>query len=1260
MSMRTKVGSLAAPTTTGNVSVTGVGFKGKVVMFWMTRAAGGGFSAENRVGFGAASSSADRYCVAGATDDAATGAGSISGRRLTQSAIALIGGGGSVVFEADFVSWDTDGFTLNVLTGAAASGWTIHYMVLGGSSLTHAVVQLKNFPTVTGNQSHTGVGFSPDCLLFATRNSSGVGVATGFNLTIGAMCRDGTQGTIGFRDTQGVPSAVATYQRTDKAFAVQNTGTDGVMSFEATFVSMDTDGWTWNATSVPTGNDFIVIALKGGSFTVSSQNQKTSTGTQAKTGIGFAPAGMLAFSTNRAATTSQDLTVGKLSIGGVDRDGNQAGVWVSDTDAASPTDANSYDTSSAALAFATNPSTLDARARVTLRDDGWVDDWTTADGTARQYVAVLFGPAEASWTRVQQAVKNSPTVTGDSLAFPENVKAGNLLVAIVDSDAAGATIADSTGHNTWTLVREQGDFANDQKVAFYYAIATVSEALSVQPTFTAGSNFRSITIQEYSHRGGGAITLDQQTGATGLQQASETVGPITPTADDALVIATSNNNTDAYVAGGEVDAPFFWDGETTSGGHKGVAHYAQPTAAAISATFRFAATVGDWGGIIASFKVERGAVFPATGLLDDFNRADADALGPKWTELADVDLVSNQASFPGTGFAYCTSDKWEHVELWAKIPAFAGGLFSNLSARVVSSAAHANDPASTSAWEGVYLAPNASTDEIAVFTRIAGSSTQILDPIPCTGLADGDSVGMRVVGDAIEVYHKPAAGSWSLKGSRAISDGYTPSVRWPGRLAIAADSGRTLDDFGGGQFFYTRAGEYVGTGGTEIFGASATGCTPAGLPDNMLPGDTLFFIVMIDNAQTGTVKPPAGVFQVGEWVTGVADSYNTPALGVFRTRWDGSATSYAFTLAAGATRGGSIQTVCYRGNCAVKRYAAGTSASSTSDRSSPTLTGVATGNKVIAFHGGSAVNSRLMWSPPFRCRHDNEYFGLTGVADTADTGDITAWGKVYGGVATQSMWLLLEVNTVTDPTVVGYSTVDASAGNGSATVVVPDDATGAIAFWGHWDGNASSTLATLTLDGSSLTIDKQLAEGAVADANGVGAASLYTLPGTGARTLAWTWSAGGARSEGGQIAIIWIKNGVSTRDAQASHSTGIQNNYGPVTVNSQATDLVLGWLVCFGGGSPPDLGADATLINDLSLNSEQYDAGRFAAGASTTAVTAPVTNYPALLVISIAGADTMQQLDPDADLATTGWATAPLFSKINDASDATVITGAAS
>ena len=391
MALLTKVGSVEAPIATGTFTISGVGFQGKIVIFWMTRAAGGGFSAENRIAFGAAKSSTERYCVTCATEDAADGLGAISGRRMTQSAIALQTGGGSVVFEADFSSWTTDGFVLNCTTAAPVTGWQIHYMVLGGDDLTHSAIQVQNFPTTTGNQSHTGIGFKPDCLIFATRNQTGIASTTGFSLHIGAMCADGSQGTAGFRDQQVVPSDVATYQRSDKAFAVQNTGTAGVFSFEASFVSMDTDGWTWNATSVPTGNDFIVIALKGGRYKVVADTQKTSTGTKVTSGIGFPSKALLFLSTNRASSTAQDTTIGKLSIGGSDGVG-QGAIWVSDTDAANPTDANSYDSSTKAIVLATNTSTLDANASVSaIGNDDFTLNWTTADATAREFIAIAFG-----------------------------------------------------------------------------------------------------------------------------------------------------------------------------------------------------------------------------------------------------------------------------------------------------------------------------------------------------------------------------------------------------------------------------------------------------------------------------------------------------------------------------------------------------------------------------------------------------------------------------------------------------------------------------------------------------------------------------------------------------------------------------------------------------------------------------------------------------------------------------------------------------
>jgi len=53
------------------------------------------------------------------------------------------------------------------------------------------------------------------------------------------------------------------------------------------------------------------------------------------------------------------------------------------------------------------------------------------------------------------------------------------------------------------------------------------------------------------------------------------------------------------------------------------------------------------------------------------------------------------------------------------------------------------------------------------------------------------------------------------------------------------------------------------------------------------------------------------------------------------------------------------------------------------------------------------------------------------------------------------------------------------------------------------------------------------------------------------------------------------------------------------------------------------------------------------------------SNPPAQLVVTYTTL-TLDQVNPDADIATTGWSTAPLFSKINDDSDATVIQATAS
>jgi hypothetical protein len=57
------------------------------------------------------------------------------------------------------------------------------------------------------------------------------------------------------------------------------------------------------------------------------------------------------------------------------------------------------------------------------------------------------------------------------------------------------------------------------------------------------------------------------------------------------------------------------------------------------------------------------------------------------------------------------------------------------------------------------------------------------------------------------------------------------------------------------------------------------------------------------------------------------------------------------------------------------------------------------------------------------------------------------------------------------------------------------------------------------------------------------------------------------------------------------------------------------------------------------------------AGYDYFAATVALTDVPAVELDTVL---------PDADIATTGWSTAPLFSKVNDSSDGTVITATAS
>lgn len=194
------------------------------------------------------------------------------------------------------------------------------------------------------------------------------------------------------------------------------------------------------------------------------------------------------------------------------------------------------------------------------------------------------------------------------------------------------------------------------------------------------------------------------------------------------------------------------------------------------------------------------------------------------------------------------------------------------------------------------------------------------------------------------------------------------------------------------------------------------------------------------------------------------------------------------------------------------------------------------------------------------------------------------------------------------------SQVDASGGNGSTTVTVPAGANLAVAMWAHYDNGTNSTLSTLTLNGVGFTIPTQIAVNAAGGLTGTGVAYIEN-PATGSQTLAWTWSNGTARLEGGWIAVTYVADaniGDAVRDSDATAQSGSNNT--TLTLTTDSTDLVLAAAQSF--DTNPAL--DGTVyINNVTVNSEVYDASEVTAGSGSTTINMTNEAFSSMAAIAL-------------------------------------------
>ena len=385
-------GTLTAKTgSTGTVAYTGVGFQPKAIIFWLNSRTAAGFGTQNWFGLGAATSTSARWAVTHG-DTTATASATTWRRYSAALCVYLNEGDSTVSCSADLSSLDADGFTLNWT--AISSAFIVHYLALGGTDLTNATAGTTTYGAGTGSKSVTGIGYQPDFLLQATNNNASASGNT-FSMTYGAAGLTG-QGAITNRSRNGSANMeVGQWQRTDRLM-VGLSATASSTTTDCTFTSFDSDGWTVNWTNDPNGLVTYYLALKGPQTAVLSDTQKTSTGTKATTGAGFTPSAAIFFGANAATNTSGDYTQMRASLGAATATA-EGGVWHQSADAAATSDTDSHTSSTKCLTHATQASTIDAEADLSSFDsDGFTLDWTTADATAREFVAILFGDAAAA------------------------------------------------------------------------------------------------------------------------------------------------------------------------------------------------------------------------------------------------------------------------------------------------------------------------------------------------------------------------------------------------------------------------------------------------------------------------------------------------------------------------------------------------------------------------------------------------------------------------------------------------------------------------------------------------------------------------------------------------------------------------------------------------------------------------------------------------------------------------------------------------
>lgn len=393
MSVQVTTGSFTLSTSAGNHTISGIGFQPTAIICYCPTSSGSSFGYSSF--FGVATSATEQWCMGADNDDGRATAISIIGEHFSDTSFIKIVSNSIIQYEASLASFHADGFVYNTTTGSETN-YILYYIALGGNITANAGT--FNSAITTGNQSITGIGFRPGCVLIgnsALTTSTGIKASISNSLGIATSSAEQWVMSINGVDSNPTVTDEDRYFNTDRI--INKSITAPTITDAASYVSHDTDGFTINNTVAATSRIYGYLALGGSAhYYAGNFASATATGNQFVTGVGFKPSVNLFMGNGHTAvgyTTNGNFMYG---AGQSSTKQHMITTWAEDNVATTSVRVRQATTSAIRYISTSAGTTVADAAFVSQDTDGFTVNWTVADASARVNLFLAIGSVDCA------------------------------------------------------------------------------------------------------------------------------------------------------------------------------------------------------------------------------------------------------------------------------------------------------------------------------------------------------------------------------------------------------------------------------------------------------------------------------------------------------------------------------------------------------------------------------------------------------------------------------------------------------------------------------------------------------------------------------------------------------------------------------------------------------------------------------------------------------------------------------------------------